>query len=75
MKIVIIGGHFTPAIAVIERLSKNAEILYVGRKYIFEKDKTVSLEYQTITRMGIRFIALNTGRITEVFCTNSMVSL
>ena len=44
MKIVIIGGHLSPALAVIEKL-KNAEIYYLGRKYTFEGDKAISLEY------------------------------
>ena len=44
MKIVIVGGHFSPALAVIEKL-KEEEIFYIGRKYAFEGDKAISLEY------------------------------
>ena len=55
MKIVIIGGHLTPALSVIEALPKDAQILYIGRKYSLEGDKALSLEYQAITKKGIPF--------------------
>ncbi len=75
MKIVIIGGHFTPALAVMEALPKNVQVTYIGRKYLFEKDKTVSLEYQTITKSGIPFVSLTTGRIQRTFTLQTIPSL
>ena len=56
MKIVITGGHLTPALSLIEELGSKAEILYVGRKYAIEGDSAVSLEYETITKKGISLI-------------------
>lgn len=75
MKVAIIGGHFTPALAVIEALGKDAEIIYFGRKYTFENDKTISLEYQTITKRGITFIPLTTGRFQRKFTSKTIPSL
>ncbi|HSW88895.1 MAG TPA: UDP-N-acetylglucosamine--N-acetylmuramyl-(pentapeptide) pyrophosphoryl-undecaprenol N-acetylglucosamine transferase [Candidatus Saccharimonadales bacterium] len=75
MKIVIIGGHFTPALAVIEALAKKDDIIYFGRKYTFENDKTESLEYQTIIKRGIPFVPITTGRIQRKFSPNTLPSL
>lgn len=75
MKIVIIGGHFTPALAVIEALEKHNEIIYFGRKYTFENDKTESLEYQTIKKRGITFVPITTGRLQRTFTKNTIPSL
>ena len=35
MKIIIVGGHLSPALSVLDALPKNWEILFVGRKYVF----------------------------------------
>ncbi|HSW97719.1 MAG TPA: UDP-N-acetylglucosamine--N-acetylmuramyl-(pentapeptide) pyrophosphoryl-undecaprenol N-acetylglucosamine transferase [Candidatus Saccharimonadales bacterium] len=75
MKIVIIGGHFTPALAVIEGLDKKSNIIYFGRKYTFENDKTESLEYQTITKRGIQFVPIITGRLQRKFTPKTIPSL
>lgn len=75
MKIVITGGHLTPALSVIEELGSDAEILYVGRKYALEGDRATSLEYETITQKGINFAALKTGRIQRVLTRHTLPSL
>src|SRR3990172_7629361 len=74
MRIVIAGGHLTPALSVIEELPKDTDILYIGRKYAIEGDKAVSLEYQTITKNGIRFYVLKTGRIQRRLTRHSLSS-
>lgn len=63
MKIVLIGGHLSPALSVLESLPKDAEVLFIGRKYGLEGDNALSLEYTTITSLNIPFVALNTGRL------------
>lgn len=75
MRVIIIGGHFTPALAVIEALPKDTDVVYVGRKYAFEKDTAVSLEYQTITKMGIPFEELVTGRLQRKLSLQTLPSL
>lgn len=64
MKILITGGHVTPALAVIEQL-KGQEIVFVGRKYALEHEQTLSFEYKEVTRRNIKFIHLKTGRINR----------
>lgn len=78
MKLLIVaggGGHFAPALAVIEKLPKDVEVLVVGRKYVFEGDKTLSLEYQTATKLGIPFKPLTTGRLQRKFTRYTINSL
>lgn len=68
-KIVISGGHLTPALAVIEELQKRGgwEIFYFGRPYSTEGDKTPSLESKIIQEKGLKFIPINFGRIQHKF--------
>lgn len=75
MKVLITGGHMGPAVAVIEALPKGIDVVYVGRMHSFEGDKGFSLEYQTITKMGIPFIPLTTGRVQRVFTPHTLPSL
>src|SRR5436305_1641956 len=78
MKLLIVaggGGHFAPALAVIEKLPKEIEILVVGRKYVFEGDRTLSLEYQTATKLRIPFKTLTTGRLQRKFTRYTFNSL
>lgn len=74
MKIVITGGHLTPAMAVIEEL-KGHEVVYIGRKYALEGDKALSLEYQTITSKNIPFISITAGRFQRKFTIHTIPSL
>lgn len=64
-KIVITGGHLTPALAVIEELQAQGgwQIIFIGRKYALEGEKTISVEYKTINNLGIPFFNLTTGRL------------
>ncbi len=75
MKILITGGHLTPALSVIEQLPRDAHVLYVGRKYALEGDKAFSLEYQTILNMHIPFAELKTGRLQRKLTIHTIPSL
>jgi len=78
MKLLIVaggGGHFSPALAVIEQLPKEWDVMVVGRKYAFEGDKTLSLEYQTAKKLGITFTSLTTGRLQRRFTRHTLQSL
>lgn len=75
MKIVVTGGHPSPAFAVIERLFKKAEIILIGRKYTFEKDKTLSFEYELAKELKIPFENITTGRLQRKFTNQTIFSL
>lgn len=75
MKILITGGHLTPALAVIQQVQKNTQIVYVGRKHALEGDTAVSLEYQTIVNLGISFIEFHPGRVQRQFTRHTLSSL
>lgn len=66
-KIVLTGGHLTPAVAIIEELQKNKEwqIYFIGRKFAFDQDKEPSFEYQTIKSMGVNFMDSSAIRLSK----------
>lgn len=75
MRVVITGGHLTPALSVIEALENKAEILYVGRKHAIEGDRAVSLEYSTIIDKKIPFAEIKTGRFQRSLTRHTIPSL
>jgi len=77
MKICITGSHFTPAQAVIDELKKDngVEIIYIGRKYTREGDKSVSVESQVLPKLGVKFIPITTGRLQRSFTRYTIPSL
>ncbi|MBI2028517.1 MAG: UDP-N-acetylglucosamine--N-acetylmuramyl-(pentapeptide) pyrophosphoryl-undecaprenol N-acetylglucosamine transferase [Candidatus Levybacteria bacterium] len=75
MKVVVIGGHLSPALSVIEALPKEVSILFVGRKYSFEGDKSKSLEYETINSLKFPFAEITTARWQRKFTRHTINSL
>lgn len=77
MKILITGSHFTPAQATIEELQRNPniKIVYLGRKYTREGDKSLSVESQILPKLGVKFIPIITGRLQRVFTAYTIPSL
>ncbi len=78
-KVVITGGHITPALGVIEEINKDKEnwqIYYFGRKYALEANKAESFEYRTLSEQPeIKFVPITTGRIQRKFTPNTFQSL
>jgi UDP-N-acetylglucosamine--N-acetylmuramyl-(pentapeptide) pyrophosphoryl-undecaprenol N-acetylglucosamine transferase len=70
MKIVITGGHLSPAFAVIEKLKKE-NLLFIGRKHALTGDKALSLEYQLCQKLGISFEEIKTARLQRHSFTKS----
>jgi len=78
MKLIITaggGGHFAPALSVIKNLPKGTDVLVIGRKYAFEGDKTVSLEYRTAQAMKIPFESITTARLQRSFTRHTIPSI
>jgi UDP-N-acetylglucosamine--N-acetylmuramyl-(pentapeptide) pyrophosphoryl-undecaprenol N-acetylglucosamine transferase len=79
LKIMVTGGHLAPALAVIDELIKqkgnSIEIIFVGRKYANEREKTPSLEYQEIKKRNICFKHIRTGRFTRVMSVSTILDL
>jgi len=68
-KIVITGGHLSPAISVIKQLQKDPkwEIYFFGRRYESEGESVLSAEAKIIPEMGIKFIPIAAGKIQRKF--------
>ncbi len=75
MKIVMTGGHMSPALSVIENLPQDWEVFFVGRKSSFEGDKSPSLEYQAVKSLNVPFIALPSARLQRKFTIYTIPSL
>ncbi len=75
MRLVITGGHFSPAQCVIEALPQDSQVFFIGRKSSFEGDKSPTLEYQTIKSLNIPFIDLPSGRFQRKFTIRTIPSL
>lgn len=77
MKILITGSHFTPAQAVITELltDQDIKIVYIGRSYTREGDKTPSVESQVLPKLGVKFLSITTGRLQRSFTKFTVPSL
>lgn len=75
MKIVITGGHLSPALAVLDILLKRNDILIVGRKYALEGDSALSLEYSIAQNKKIPFASITSGRLQRRFTKHTLFSL
>lgn len=76
-KIVICGGHLTPALALIEEIEKkrNIQIIFFGRKIATEGSPNYSAEYKIITAKKIKFFSLVAGRIQRKFTKYTLTAL
>jgi len=78
-KIIITGGHFTPALALINQIKKvhgNWEIYYFGLKKALENSKQSSYEFETLSQdKQIHFITFNAGKIQRRLTPKSLISL
>ncbi|MDO8487594.1 MAG: UDP-N-acetylglucosamine--N-acetylmuramyl-(pentapeptide) pyrophosphoryl-undecaprenol N-acetylglucosamine transferase [Candidatus Curtissbacteria bacterium] len=76
-KIVITGGHLTPALAVVEALANKKEykIIFFGRKIATDGSDSVSAEFREIGKRNITFVDIVSGRLTRKFTKYSIPSL
>lgn len=78
MKLLITGGHLAPALALIEELQKSkkdVDVIFVGRKYPTDQEKTLSLEYKEINKKKLTFVSLEAGRLTRIISVSSLIGI
>lgn len=75
MRIVITGGHFSPAYSIIQKLKENNSILVVGRKFAFDGDVDTTFEYRVCKDLGVKFVNLSTGKLHRRFSIGSIKTL
>src|SRR3989344_8135181 len=76
-KIVICGGHLTPALSLVDELKKykDIEVLFFGRKHATEGSKNLSAEFTTISVLDIKFYELTAGRFQRKFTKYTITAL
>jgi len=62
LKVLISGGHLTPALAVIEALPANSEVLFVGRHQV-DQHTTPSREPELISQTSATFISFEAAKL------------
>ncbi len=78
MKIVITGGHLTPALATMDALLKRdskIEFHFFGRMHTREGDSALSAEHELMKERGVPFYAVTTGRLQRSFTQYTIPSL
>ena len=80
MRLLITGGHLTPALAVIDKIIESTQkettsLIFVGRKYALDSEQTLSLEFKEISKRNIPFISLHAGRITRLLNFRSFINV
>lgn len=75
-KVILSGGHATPALALVEELHKDPgwKVFYVGRKNATEGDDAQSLEYEVFSQMDVEFLTIPLGRLSRFFTFRTIVS-
>ena len=76
MRVLITGGHFSPAYSLIKEFKKRgADIIIAGRRYPFEDDRSLSLEYRVSKEERLLFYEVKTGRFQRKFTAYTITSL
>lgn len=75
MKIIVTGGHFSPAFALArELIQKKHEVLIAGRKNAFEGDSAESFEFIESKKYNIPFFEIKAGRLQRKLTKHSVQS-
>lgn len=77
MRIVLCGGHLTPALALLEgfQAKKDLEIFFFGRKHSTEGNKNLSAEYRQLGSKKLKFVEITAGRFQRKFTKYTIPSL
>lgn len=77
-KLFFIGGHATPAYAVLEVLRDKGykDITWVSEKYNQRGNQNVSVEFKTVTeKYKLPFISISTGKLVREFSLKSFIEV
>lgn len=78
-KIMITGGHATPAFAVIDYMLAHGftktQLVFVGRKHAVDYDKNLSFEFKEIKKRGIMFVPFKTGKLSRTLSLSTITNL
>lgn len=80
-RVLLTGGHAaTTAIAIVEEISKtknlkDIELSFVGARFAMEGYKVETLEYKNLSKFGVKFYSLVSGRLQTKFTRYTIVSL
>lgn len=79
MKILITGGHTSPALAIIDELKNNPRfnghsVYFVGKKFDDKKSNKISLEFQEVQKRNVPFYELTAGRLTRIASVKTFVN-
>ena len=74
MKIIITGGHFSPAYTIIQKLRQEHEIIVIGRKHAFDGDDNETFEYKLCQKLEIPFKILSAGKLQRKFTSKTIPS-
>jgi UDP-N-acetylglucosamine--N-acetylmuramyl-(pentapeptide) pyrophosphoryl-undecaprenol N-acetylglucosamine transferase len=62
-KILFTGGHHNSALVIARVLQKEGyPVIWIGHKFTSKGDKSLSAEYQEVTKYGLPFLELKTGK-------------
>ncbi|MBI4004814.1 UDP-N-acetylglucosamine--N-acetylmuramyl-(pentapeptide) pyrophosphoryl-undecaprenol N-acetylglucosamine transferase [Candidatus Roizmanbacteria bacterium] len=76
MKLLVTGGHISPALAFIDEfVERNNRIVFVGRKYSNERDRSITFEYREVQKRKIPFQHIKTGRFTRILSFRNLSNL
>lgn len=75
-KILLVGGHMTPALAVLGEFRKRgySDFVWVGTKFNQKGNKETSQEFKVVAQEGIKFINLASGKLDRSGSTNRILS-
>lgn len=78
MKILIPGGHLTPALGLIDWIQEHhpqTEMLFVGREYTQVKLKQKAIEFEEISKRGVEFISFKSAKSPRCLLLSPLVAL
>lgn len=75
VKIMLIGGHLTPALAVLKELRRRgySNFVWVGTKYNQAGNKEQTQEFKIIEKEEIKFINLKTGKLIRSISFSTLI--